>query len=491
MENPMKKLLLLAVLLVPTLAQAQTAWNYVGPLNSVELQAVLDRYLAKSAGDTLRLQGHGIAVDPDGKVWFQPFSNSDSVLVNEVLSTTTGPSTQPVRVIYVINPDGSQASISPIKFVDLPGGQRDTLGGFVTLDANGNKIWDVKSGRGLRRDHQGNILVSQFDALYRLDYKTGAGLNKTFPTPAASLTQADADANGNIVVANVFPGNPLKLYSADFTFQGNVTDATSNFSRSVTISPDGNTVFETDYENTFVIVHQRPDEFSPFDSVGVILKGMRVESAAVNPGTGRVWFSAGNPLNQPNQNTEVVTTWLSNTWYSFEMDDLLNFDGVETPVEFFTWPDCAVFDQGTPFVCDDFKTDDGGRPRGITFSTDGSMAYVTQFNETAPVIEVFSMGPVAIERDLSTIPETFTLSQNYPNPFNPVSKIAFSITERGPVRLKVYDTAGREVASLVNQTLIPGQYTVTFDGAELASGTYYYTLEFGGQRLTKAMTLVK
>jgi hypothetical protein len=55
----------------------------------------------------------------------------------------------------------------------------------------------------------------------------------------------------------------------------------------------------------------------------------------------------------------------------------------------------------------------------------------------------------------------------------------------------VYDTAGREVASLVNQTLIPGQYTVTFDGAELASGTYYYTLEFGGQRLTKAMTLVK
>jgi hypothetical protein len=101
------------------------------------------------------------------------------------------------------------------------------------------------------------------------------------------------------------------------------------------------------------------------------------------------------------------------------------------------------------------------------------------------------MGPVAIERGLSTIPETFTLSQNYPNPFNPVSKIAFSITERGPVRLKVYDTAGREVASLVNQTLIPGQYTVTFDGAELASGTYYYTLEFGGQRLTKAMTLVK
>jgi hypothetical protein len=57
--------------------------------------------------------------------------------------------------------------------------------------------------------------------------------------------------------------------------------------------------------------------------------------------------------------------------------------------------------------------------------------------------------------------------------------------------LKVYDVLGREVTTLVNEHLSAGGYTVTFDAANLTSGTYLYILESQGQRVMKKMMLVK
>jgi hypothetical protein len=42
--------------------------------------------------------------------------------------------------------------------------------------------------------------------------------------------------------------------------------------------------------------------------------------------------------------------------------------------------------------------------------------------------------------------------------------------------LKVYDLAGKEVASLVNEVKDAGYYSVTFDAKNLSSGTYFYKL---------------
>jgi hypothetical protein len=47
------------------------------------------------------------------------------------------------------------------------------------------------------------------------------------------------------------------------------------------------------------------------------------------------------------------------------------------------------------------------------------------------------------------------------------------------VMLKVYDISGREVQTLVNESLQPGTYEVTFDGSGLNSGVYFYRLTAG------------
>jgi hypothetical protein len=135
------------------------------------------------------------------------------------------------------------------------------------------------------------------------------------------------------------------------------------------------------------------------------------------------------------------------------------------------------------------------RPRGIAFNANGDTAYVSAFGGNsgwyAGFVQVFSKGTTYVEPVKGVVPTDYTLSQNYPNPFNPSTEIRFTITRSGSTTLKVYDLMGREVSTLVNETLVPGAYSVKFDASRLSSGTYVYVLTSGGMRLTNKMMLLK
>ncbi|MXZ04418.1 MAG: T9SS type A sorting domain-containing protein, partial [Rhodothermaceae bacterium] len=82
--------------------------------------------------------------------------------------------------------------------------------------------------------------------------------------------------------------------------------------------------------------------------------------------------------------------------------------------------------------------------------------------------------------DANELPKEIALDQNYPNPFNPSTSIRFALPESESVTLRVFDTLGRPVATLLNQKPhTAGTHTVSFDGAGLASGVYIYRLEVG------------
>jgi len=102
-----------------------------------------------------------------------------------------------------------------------------------------------------------------------------------------------------------------------------------------------------------------------------------------------------------------------------------------------------------------------------------------------------------IKKIASEIPENFSLYQNYPNPFNPVTRVRFSVPlnkggERGLyIRLLIFDLLGREIATLVNESLPPGTYEVEWDGTNYPSGVYYYTLSAESFKQTKRMVLIR
>jgi serine protease len=84
-----------------------------------------------------------------------------------------------------------------------------------------------------------------------------------------------------------------------------------------------------------------------------------------------------------------------------------------------------------------------------------------------------------VAKEEEGIPTKFALNQNYPNPFNPSTKINYQLPTDSWVTLKVYDVLGREVTTLVNEAKKIGRYEVEFDGSELTSGVYFYTLRAG------------
>jgi hypothetical protein len=89
------------------------------------------------------------------------------------------------------------------------------------------------------------------------------------------------------------------------------------------------------------------------------------------------------------------------------------------------------------------------------------------------------------------LPENYELYQNYPNPFNPSTIIEFFLPKAEFTTLKIYNTLGEEISTLVSNNLNHGKYTYTFDGKNLASGIYYYQLAAGEFNEVKKMILLK
>jgi photosystem II stability/assembly factor-like uncharacterized protein len=112
-------------------------------------------------------------------------------------------------------------------------------------------------------------------------------------------------------------------------------------------------------------------------------------------------------------------------------------------------------------------------------------------SSSAIVLKSTNGGGVFVSQISNSVPEKFELYQNYPNPFNPTTVISFQLSVAGQVVLKVYDALGREVATLVNETLQPGTYEATFDGTSLNSGVYFYKFTTNSFSETKRMTLIK
>jgi hypothetical protein len=93
-------------------------------------------------------------------------------------------------------------------------------------------------------------------------------------------------------------------------------------------------------------------------------------------------------------------------------------------------------------------------------------------------------------------PRQLALHQNHPNPFNPSTSIRFDLPETAHVKLRIYDVGGRLVRSLVDESLLPEFYALTWDGRdeqsrEVGSGVYFYRLDVGDRVLTRRLVLIR
>lgn len=116
-------------------------------------------------------------------------------------------------------------------------------------------------------------------------------------------------------------------------------------------------------------------------------------------------------------------------------------------------------------------------------------------NWNAPLVLVsgyFAFAPTSTGIRVSEplLPSTIHLSQNYPNPFNPSTTIGYELPRAATVSLKIFNTLGQLVATLVNARKDAGYYLVQWN-ADVPTGVYFYRLQTGDFVETKKMIVAK
>jgi hypothetical protein len=94
------------------------------------------------------------------------------------------------------------------------------------------------------------------------------------------------------------------------------------------------------------------------------------------------------------------------------------------------------------------------------------------------------------------VPSEFYLSQNYPNPFKEKTIIKFCVAYKTRVKIKVFDSDGELIKTLVDEEKEAGTFEIEFsakggDALNLASRVYFYQLEAGDFLSRKKMTLLR
>ena len=226
------------------------------------------------------------------------------------------------------------------------------------------------------------------------------------------------------------------------------------------------------------------------------------KSRFINSTTGFV-NAVGNQLAQVQDYSILKTTDGGNTWRKVFSSDSVFISGIQ----FFEESGVGIF-YGTNngfdiYECYAFRTTNFGETWSMQIVYNSNIIllsstmldrynyYITGGGFDGYIFHTTNGGSVGINNYSGITPAKFLLAQNYPNPFNPTTNIRFYIPEKGQIILKVYDTNGKEISTLLNEVKPQGRYEIELDASNLPSGIYYYKLISGDFSETKKMILIK
>ena len=131
-------------------------------------------------------------------------------------------------------------------------------------------------------------------------------------------------------------------------------------------------------------------------------------------------------------------------------------------------------------------------PQSVFVDSQNGHIWVTDFDDHRVLrFDVSTLTSVSVSR-MSASPVAYALGQNYPNPFNPATQITFAPRMTGAAVLTVYNLLGQRIAVLFNGIATAHTvYTFSFDGRDLPSGMYVYSLRSASGTEVRKMCLLK
>jgi len=136
--------------------------------------------------------------------------------------------------------------------------------------------------------------------------------------------------------------------------------------------------------------------------------------------------------------------------------------------------------QGSTGKIGSLAAEDGIRPNGADnpWSQDGNTLHC--------MVESDNLEVAVEQKPGSALKDAFLLARNSPNPFNRCTIISYRTGEESlPGTIRIFDLRGR----LIRSESVRGEGKLRFEGGNLSSGVYFYTLTAGGRTLARKMII--
>jgi hypothetical protein len=436
-----------------------TQFDYVTiKYNSTGVEQWLARYDGPIHNDEFAT---GIAVDSFGNVFVTGFSAGDSTFfdyatvkynpsgVEQWVARYNGPANSS-DIPNAIIVDGSSNTIVVGESVG-PGFDFDFA--TVKYDANGNLLWVSRyNGEGNGNDIARGVIQDGSSNTIVVGESVGSGSATDFATvkydPSGNLlwvSRYNGPGNGADVARGVIvDGTSNTIVIGESTGNGSLTDITT-----VKYDPYGVLLWVSRYNG--------PGNNADFAN-DVILDGTSntiVVGESVGNGT-------GSDFTTIKYDSYGVVQWVER--YNGPAN---NYDAVK-----------AITRDGSGDICVT------GKSTGVGSLTDYATVKYSGGNVT-------NWQPVEVIEFGAPLPHQCSLEPPSPNPFNPTTAISYQLSANSIVSIKVYDTAGRLVAALVDGWREAGAHEVTFDGSGLAAGVYFVRMQAGDFSAVQKMVLIK
>jgi len=212
-----------------------------------------------------------------------------------------------------------------------------------------------------------------------------------------------------------------------------------------------------------------------------------------DPAQSKDWFNFG-PLTLPTGTNSAVVNWLvkTNPAYRDGYKVLVSSTGIN-PADFTNTPIYTRADSNTNDATDNVDTIFHRFSANIPASFNGGHVYVAFYHDATGmdclwlddirVIAENSSGINNVEKN------NFILYQNQPNPATSTTMVQYEVQNNSNVSLQVFDITGRLVLTMDEGNQIAGMHSILIDAGKLQSGTYFYLLKAGDNRLTKKMVI--
>ncbi len=132
-----------------------------------------------------------------------------------------------------------------------------------------------------------------------------------------------------------------------------------------------------------------------------------------------------------------------------------------------------VENNGVRYECKPFPYEGWCNGQAWAYAPGEGMYWTDAWIEVGPCSSALKSGQQVQSPTFSTSKEEASI---FPNPFNDFTNIKFRLAKDAHVEIKVYNSAGNEIATLLNEQMCSGYHKIRFDGSSLTPGLYIYTI---------------